>query len=124
MSEESSSERELSPEAPVLTAPPTKKLKQRTLSFVPALASPSAASSTSDSSLSVSVSQDINESAGSTGITTCTSDCCKGGLVPHQPTETGELQLLQRKQGQTEIPPVFSLVVLYLSLDNCVHYKR
>ena len=32
--------------------------------------------------------------------TTCTSDCCKGDLVLYQPTESRELQLLQRKQGQ------------------------
>ena len=99
--EESASDRELSPDAPVRTGPPKKKLKQRTLPFVPALASPStAASSTSESDTSVSVNQDIGENAGSTSTTTCTSDCCKGGLVPYQPTEIGELQLLQRKQGQ------------------------
>ena len=32
--------------------------------------------------------------------TVCTSDCCKGGLTPFQPTEPSVLEKLRRKQGE------------------------
>ena len=56
------------------------------------------AGSTSQAESTGSASQ--GESICCMSTTMCTSDCCKGDLVPYQPTEPRELQSLQRKQGQ------------------------
>ena len=114
-SEESESERELSPDARFPLEPPKKKLKQTTLPFAAATTNPTCHAQSCRSGREIesagSGSRGQAESAGSTSqaesavstsqsestTTICVSDCCNGDLVPHQPTETRQLESLQRK---------------------------
>ena len=70
--------------------PPAKKFKQKTLQFGPATRS------LDDSTAARAREEPSSENASEL----CTSECCKGGLTPYQPTESSKLQLLQRKQGK------------------------
>ena len=70
--------------------PPPKKLKQSTLQFGQACTSRATGHDSPGSEGGVAI----------VTTTVCTSDCCKGGLTPFQPTEPCVLEKLQRKQGE------------------------
>ena len=75
--------------------PPAMKLKQKTLQF-----SRSTDIATTTGSAESRVREEPTASSSVSSNEPCTSECCKGGLTPYQPTESSKLQVLQRQQGK------------------------
>ena len=75
--------------------PPAKKLKQKTLQF-----NRSTDTATNTARAESRASEKPTASSSASSNEPCTSECCKGGLTPYQPTESSKLQVLQRQQGK------------------------
>ena len=80
--------------------PPTKKLKQGTLPFKPALPSRSSLDSASPgSSINITTSESQQYSQ-EESTSSCRSNCCKESLEPYQPKESSIIQKTRKLQGK------------------------
>ena len=85
------------------TEVPPKKLKQITLQFSPCASGSGRAQPPTLGSRSNEAHAREVQTASTSGFISnepCTSECCKGGLTPYQPTESSKFQTLQRQQGK------------------------